>query len=162
MARPNVVRDAEALSYRARGWTYQRIANEMGYSDKSAARKAVERAIEHSAADTAEEAKTLLLADLNAAKQAAWAVLETSHITISQGKVVTIDDTPVPDDAPILEAIDRIVKINQEMAKIYGLYAPTKSVAEVRTATELDSEIERLMAELAERGKAPSADPAQG
>lgn len=161
MAKPNLLRDAEALAYRAHGWTFERIANEMGYCDKSAARKAVERAIQHSAFETEREAKTILLADLNAAKQAAWAVLETNHITISHGQVVRVDGAPIPDDGPVLEAIDRIIKIDQEMAKIYGVYAPTKSVAEVRTATELDAEIERLMAELGQRGETATPQPSQ-
>ena len=38
MPAANAVKDAKALSYRARGWTYHQIAAEMGYHDRSAAR----------------------------------------------------------------------------------------------------------------------------
>jgi len=138
----NVTRDAEALSYRAQGWTYGRIANAMGYTDRSAARKAVERALAADVRETTEEAKALILADLNAAKQAAWAVLEANHITISNGVVVRLDGAPVPDDAPVLAAIDRVVKINQEIAKIYGAYAPVRS--EVRTIDAIDARLIEL------------------
>jgi hypothetical protein len=143
----NAVRDAEALVYRARGWTYQRIANEMGYGDKSAARKACERALAADVRETREEAKSLLLMDLNAAKQAAWAVLDASHITISNGQAVKLDGTPVPDDAPVLAAIDRIVRIDQEIAKILGAYAPVRH--EVRQIEEIDARLLNLADEVA-------------
>lgn len=146
----NAVRDAEALSYRARGWNYQRIANEMGYSDRSAARKACERALVADIRETRDEAKSLILMDLNAAKQAAWAVLEANHLTISQGRVVKLDGTPVPDDAPVLAAIDRIVKIDQEIAKILGAYAPTQH--EVRHIDEIDARLLELADEVESLG----------
>ena len=150
MAARTALRDAQALGYRAQGWTYDRIANEMGYSDRSAARKAVERSMATTVRETADEAKTLLLADLNRAKQAAWAVLDANHVTVSQGRVVCIDDVPVPDDAPVLAAIDRIVKIDQEIAKIYGAYAPAKH--EVRTIDAIDARLIELADEVAAVG----------
>ncbi len=150
MAPRNGVRDAEAISYRARGWTYQRIANEMGYSDRSAARKACERALAADIRETTDEAKALLLMDLNAAKQAVWAVLEANHLVISDGRVVKLDDTPIPDDEPVLRAVDRLVKINQEIAKIYGVYAPVQH--EVRTIDAIDARLLELADQMAPVG----------
>lgn len=146
----NAMRDAQAMGLRARGWTYQRIANELGYSNESGARHAVERAMASAVRETTEEAKTLLLADYDAAKKEVWAVLEASHVTISQGRVVTLDEVPVPDDSPVLAAVDRLVKINQEIAKIYGVYAPTRS--EVKTVDAIDARLTELAAEMAELG----------
>jgi len=138
----NGLRDAEALSYRARGFTYQRIANEMGMTDRSAARKACERAMAADIRETADEAKALLLMDLNAAKQAVWAVLEANHLVISDGRVVTLDGVALPDDEPVLKAVDRLVKIDQEIAKIYGAYAPARH--EVRTIDSIDARLIEL------------------
>jgi hypothetical protein len=146
MPAANGVKDAKALECRARGWTYQRVAEEMGYRDRSAARKACERALASSIRETSEEAKTLLIADLNAAKQAVWAVLEANHLVISDGRVVTLDGEPIPDDEPVLKAVDRLVKIDQELAKIYGAYAPVKS--EVITMDAIEAEIRQLEADL--------------
>lgn len=157
MAPRNGLRDAEALSYRARGFTYQRIANEMGMSDRSAARKACERALAADIRDTADEAKALLLMDLNAAKQAVWAVLEANHLVISDGRVVTLDGVALPDDEPVLKAVDRLVKINQEIAKIYGAYAPVKS--EVITMDAVEAEIRKLEAELGHAGRDEAGAP---
>jgi hypothetical protein len=145
----NGIRDAEALSYRARGFTYQRIANEMGWTDRSAARKACERALAADIRETTEEAKAILLMDLNAAKQAVWAVLEANHLVISDGRVVTLDDAPIPDDEPVLRAVDRLVKIDQEIAKIYGVYAPVQH--EVRTIDAIDARLLELADQLADQ-----------
>ena len=127
MPAANAVKDAKALGFRAQGWTYDRIATEMRYHDRSAARKAVERALGTDVRESNEAAKALLIADLNAAKQAVWKVLEASHLVISDGRVVTLDGEPIPDDEPVLKAVDRLVKIDQELAKIYGAYAPVQS-----------------------------------
>ena len=35
MPAPNPLRDAQALGFRARGWSYDRVANEMGYTNRS-------------------------------------------------------------------------------------------------------------------------------
>jgi hypothetical protein len=154
----NGVKDAEALAYRARGWTYQRVANEMGYRDRSAARKAVERALAHDIRESNDEAKALLLTDLNAAKQAVWAVLEANHLVISDGRVVHLDGAPIPDDDPVLRAVDRLVKIDQEIAKIYGAYAPVKS--EVITMDAVEAEIRKLEAEVGDAGRGKAGAPA--
>lgn len=149
MPAANPAKDAQALSRRARGWTYQRIATEMGYRDRSAARKAVERAMAHEVREGNEAAKTILLADLNAAKQEIWAVMDARHVTISNGVVVCLDGRPVPDDDPIYRGVDRLVKIDQELAKIYGVYAPAQSRVEIITPESVEAEIARLEAELA-------------
>jgi hypothetical protein len=147
MSAPNAVKDAKALSYRARGWTYHQIAAEMGYHDRSAARKAVERAIASDVRESNEAAKAILLADLNAAKQEIWAVIKTAHVTISNGVAVRLDGQPVPDDDPIYRGVDRLIKIDQEIAKIYGAYAPVQH--EVRTIDAIDARLIELADQVA-------------
>jgi hypothetical protein len=164
MPAPNAAKDARALSCRARGWTYQRIANEMGYRDRSAARKAVERATASDIRESNEAAKSILLADLFEAKRQAWEVLGRRHLVVSNGRVVRhfigverhedgiekldADGKTIPvfedmeDDGPILAAIDRITRVDQEIAKIYGAYAPVKH--EVRTIGEIDARLIEL------------------
>jgi hypothetical protein len=162
VAARNAVRDADALMFRAQGWTFDRIAAEMGYANRSGAIKAVERAIAESARETREAAQALIAADLMEAKREAWGVLRARHVTIQQGKIVgrfagfardpdtgetvrDADDKPIAlyeeidDDAPVLAAVDRIVKIDQELAKIFGAYAPVRH--EVRTIDEIDARL---------------------
>lgn len=169
MPAANATRDAEALGYRAMGWTFERIAEQMGYANRSGAQKAVERAIAGSVRETTDEAKILILADLREAKRHAWEVLARRHLMVSNGRVVRhfvgverdedgierldMDGKPIPvfedveDDGPVLAAIDRIVKVDQEIAKILGAYAPQQH--EVRSIGEIDARLIELADEVA-------------
>ena len=49
----------------------------------------------------------------------------------------------------MLNAVDRLVRIDEEEAKLLGLYAPAKSRVEVVTEDVVDAELARLTAELA-------------
>jgi hypothetical protein len=164
----NAARDAEALAYRAQGWKFDRIADQMGYANRSGAQKAVERALAASVRETSDEAKTLILADLYEAKREAWEVLHRRHLTVSNGRVVRRfvgierdedgierldpDGKTIPvfedveDDGPVLAAIDRITRIDAEIAKILGAYAPVRS--EIITLDAIESEIRALEAEV--------------
>ncbi|HEX4612992.1 MAG TPA: hypothetical protein VH092_32680, partial [Urbifossiella sp.] len=168
MPAPNRARDADALLYRAQGWTFERIAQEMGYSNKSSAKKAVDRAREAGPRETRDEAKVLILADLMEAKRHAWEVLGREHVVVSNGRVVRryvglerdedgierLDPDgktikifeDVPDDGAVLSAIDRIVRIDAEIAKVVGAYAPTRH--EVRTIGEIDARLLELADEV--------------
>ena len=179
MPAANATRDADALTYRAQGWTYDRIATQMGYANRSGALKAVERAIGSSIRETTDEAKLLLLADLNEAKREAWAVLRRRHLAVSNGRVVRHfvgverdddgierldpDGKTIPvfedveDDGPVLGAIDRITRIDQEIAKILGAYAPVR--AEVITMDAIEAEIRKLEAEVANSGRDEAGAP---
>jgi hypothetical protein len=177
MPAANALRDAKALGYRAQGWTFDRIAAEMGYANRSGAQKAVERAFAASVRETSEEAKVLILADLYEAKREAWEVLKRKHVTVSHGRIITrqvgierdedgierldMDGKTIPvyedveDDGPVLAAIDRIVKIDQEIAKIHGAYAPVQH--EVRTIDAIDARLIELAEQVGPVGRADTA-----
>ena len=87
----------------------------------------------------------------------AWDVLQRNHVVVSQGRVVELDGVPIPDDAPVLAAIDRLLKIQERRAKLLGLDAPTQSRVEVVTESAVDKAIAELEAQIAQR-----ADTAQG
>lgn len=60
-------------------------------------------------------------------------VLSRRHFVVSQGRVVTMPDPdtgdPVPlvDDAPILNAVDRLVRISARRSALLGLDVPVKT-----------------------------------
>lgn len=98
------------------------------------------------------EAELLRLDELEVrAKQ----VLDRHHITVNNGRVITIDDEPLLDDGPVLQAIDRLVKIedarrknNAEQRRLLGLDAPTKSEVTVTETTQQDIELQEMVAEM--------------
>jgi len=166
-------RDAEACRLRQRGMSYPEIAKELGYSEASHASQAVSRVLRATVEEPGAEVRKTELARLDAMHRAALDVLERMHVTVSQGRVVqhrvagtgTWDPeariwvdaewVDLADDAPILSAIDRLLKIQERRARLLGLDAPVKH--EVRNVDAVDAEIEHLVARLAAGGQGPVA-----
>ncbi|AVH59996.1 MULTISPECIES: hypothetical protein [Streptomyces] len=97
------------------------------------------------------EAELVRLSELEArAKQ----VLDRHHITVNNGRVISIDGEPLQDDGPVLAAIDRLIKIedarrknNESQRKLLGLDAPTKVDAQVTEVTQQDIELQEMLRE---------------
>jgi hypothetical protein len=146
-------RNADAVRLRAEGWSYQRIAEELGFADSDGAYQCVQAGLRAVVREPTEVAVHLELTGLNEMSRAVWAVLRRDHVIVSQGRVVTRDGKPVPDDGPILAAIDRLLKIQERRARLLGLDAPLKSRIGVITEDMVDAEIRRLEDELAGRSR---------
>jgi hypothetical protein len=132
---PDVARrTAEMLDLRRDGWSYQRIADHYGL-DKHTTYDAINNALREITREPAEELRTLMLERLDdervrlgQLREIAHAVMERHHITVSNGQVVRLDGEPILDDAPVLAALDRLMKIDEQLrrnderrSKILGL-----------------------------------------
>lgn len=155
MARPGFTPRAEVAARRARvvelrteHIPYALIATQLGISE-STARSDYQRALEQRKREQDEQAHLTVIRELvtlDAAARVAWQVLRKDHIHVQHGKIVRDEDgTPVLDDAPTLNAIDRILKIAERRARLLGLDAPTR----IEVSDAVDAEIARLAAELA-------------
>ncbi|MGW1433116.1 hypothetical protein ACWD6K_31410 [Streptomyces sp. NPDC002431] len=142
-------RDAAAADLRSKGWTYRRIAAQLGYNHRADAYNAVQRVLKETVREAGEELRTLELERLDALYAAATEVLEREHVTVSNGRVVDLNGMPLPDDGPVLAAIDRLLKIQERRAKLLGLDAPAK--AAVTITPERAAAIEQLVEELGEQ-----------
>ncbi|MDX2697241.1 hypothetical protein [Streptomyces ipomoeae] len=156
-------RDARAARLRAQGFTYQQIADELGYGDRSTARDAVYRSLDGITREPGEELLKVelerldnQLVRLNELEAAAQKVLAARHITVNNGHVITHPDTgePMEDDGPVLHAIDRLVKIEdarnrnaERRAKLTGLDAAVKVDATVHEVTQQDIELQEMLRE---------------
>jgi len=118
-------RDAEAARLRARGLSYRAIAARMGV-DVSTAHAAVQRALKATVEEPAADVRVLELERLDRMYETVMGVLERKHVTVSNGKVVTLDDEPIEDDGPVLAAVDRLLRIQERRAKLLGLDAEKK------------------------------------
>jgi hypothetical protein len=147
----NQERDAQALDLFTRGLTYRQIAGQLGMASPSTAHAAVSRA----AAAVPDPAKTtarrIALQRLAALDRAAWRVLTRTHyVTGNTGQLAYgPDGQPLTDDAPVLQAIDRLLRIEERRAKTLGTDTPVPTRAEVTITSQLDDEIEKLAAQLA-------------
>lgn len=140
-------RRSRVLAMRVEQRPYREIAVALGITE-DVAEKDYQRAVEGRRAaldaqrDTAVAIET---AKLDALEQAAWEVLRREHVVVQHGKVVYLKRKPMLDDAPVLAAIDRLVKIAERRSRLRGYDAPTKvEVDDARRA-----QIEAYAAELA-------------
>lgn len=142
-------RDAEAAELRSQGQTYQAIADRLGFANRTNSRRAVERALAATVREAADEVRALQLAQLDRLTREALAVLEREHLVVSHGRIINgPDGKPLMDDAPVLQAIDRLIRIQERRAKLLGLDAPTK--VETWNIDAIDAEIRRLQEQLAD------------
>jgi hypothetical protein len=151
-------RDREACRLRSRRCSYQEISDQLGYGNASNARRAVQKALESTPRDAAEELIQLELDQLDMMTAAVFEVLEANHYVVSQGRLIHLHDgaPPLTDDAPVLTAVDRLLKIQERRAKLLGLDSPTVSKVEVITESAVDRAIAELEAQLAHRAATPS------
>jgi hypothetical protein len=96
------------------------------------------------------------LVRLNGLEAKARKVLEAQHIVVNNGRVIHHPDTgqPMEDDAPILQAIDRLVKIEdarnrnaERRAKLTGIEAAVKVDATVHEVSQQDIELQEMLRE---------------
>ncbi|WP_181788189.1 hypothetical protein [Streptomyces phytophilus] len=123
----NARQDARAAELRAEGLSYQQIADELDLGNKGSAHRAVRRALRDIAEKPAQAVRDLELRRLDAMYEAVMEVLERRHVTVSHGKVIVDDGgEPLLDDSPVLQAVDRLLKIQARRAALLGLDAETK------------------------------------
>ena len=84
-------------------------------------------------------------------------VLLANHVKVDHGKLIMVDGSPLIDDKPVLEAADRLFKVWDQRAKLTGSYAPTEVKVEHNVQSDLDREIEQLMAGMGRVGEGSAA-----
>jgi len=120
-------RDARAAELRAQGWKLQDIADELGYTDRSTARQAIQRALREIIQGPAEQLLQQEAARLDSLYEEALDILHRNHVMVAQGRIVKDDNgMPIPDDGPKLAAIDRLVKVRESYRRLFGLDARQK------------------------------------
>ena len=159
-------RRAKNVALRMTGRSWASIADELGYGSPGAACQDFSRTLEASIAEqhrSVDLYREEELQRLDLLMTEAWTVLKRAHVTVSHGRVIRDEETgePLLDDSPVLQAIDRVLKIQERRSKLLGLDAPTK--VEAITIDSLDAEIAKLAAELEAdpAGETTGAAPAQ-
>jgi hypothetical protein len=166
-------RDAQAANLRAKGRTYQQIADELGYGERRTAYDAVERALKEIIREPGEAVLHFELERLDAELErlddlevSARKVLTTPHIMVNNGRVILHPDTdqPMEDDGPVLQAIDRLIKIEdarrrngERRAKLTGIEAAIKVDATVHEVTQQDIALREWANELKAKNAAAEA-----
>jgi hypothetical protein len=174
-------RDYRAAELHGQGWSYQRIADELGFASRGHAHNAVTRAYADMPTEEAQQARKADLDRIDRLIEQAWQVMITPHLTVNNGKVIrhfvgleTDDDgierldpdgktipvfEDVLDDGPKLAAVNTIKGLLERRARIFGYDAPAKSRVEVITADMVESQIADLESQLARNDPAGTGTP---
>lgn len=146
-------RNAEAARLHATGWSYTRIAERYKVSKRHAVRM-VQAALADAGKQDREAALAIELAKLDGYEHALLEVLTRHHVTVNNGRVITLNGTPLLDDGPVVVAVAGLLRVSERRSKLRGLDAPARQTVTVITEDAVDAELRRLEAELADR--APS------
>jgi hypothetical protein len=171
-------RDYRAAELHGQGWSYQRIADELGFASRGHVHNAVLRAYDDLPKEGVELARRVDLERIDRLIEKNWEALEREHLAVSQGRVVRrftgverdedgierldLDGKAIPvfedvrDDAPVAVHSVTILRLIAQREKIFGYAAPTQSRVEVITADMVESHIAELEQQLARN------DPAAG
>lgn len=103
----------KAIELRKAGATYDKIAEALGYENRSGAYKIVVGALRDLVQEPAQELRTLELERLDAMTLAIWARAQKGE----------------------LAAVDRLLKIGERRAKLLGLDAPTAQSVDMSVGT---------------------------
>lgn len=121
-------RQVAAVTLRFQGRAFQEIADELGYSGRAAAYKAVQRGLaDLPPVEHRDSLRQLEAMRLDALQAAAWPAAMTGDS----------------------EGVRTVLKVMERRARLFGLDAPVKT--EHRVTEELDAEIELMLAQLADR-----------
>lgn len=167
----NAERDMRAADLHGQGWSYARIAAELGFGNRQAAYDSVMRAFEMIPTPGAKHAKRVDLERIDRLIEKNWEALERQHVMVSNGRVVRrrtgdqvnedgalvldADGKPlgvyqdVLDDGPIAVHATVILRLIERREKIFGYGAPAMSRVEVVTPEAIEQQIAVLEAELA-------------
>lgn len=152
----------QVLQLRAKGVPPTAIAQQMGlavrtvYNDLAHSLEVRTKELK----DTVEEVRSLEVEKLETMERAAWAVMFRKHYSVSaSGNVARHPETkePLIDDAPTLQAIGTLLRLQERRSKLLGLDAVVKSAVEVTTNDNglVNAEIARLFSELVASGSRP-------
>jgi predicted XRE-type DNA-binding protein len=128
-------RNAQIFRLRTEEWTQGRIAEKFGISQQRVSQICDEE-MKNLTVPAADEMRKAAAAKFALAEQAVWEVLRREHVVIQGGKPVRhshVDEEGVEhlgdiitDDKPILDAVDRLLRIEARRAATFGYEAPQK------------------------------------
>jgi hypothetical protein len=145
--------DARIMELKRQDLSFQQIADQLGIS-RAAAHRGFHRALPRITEPAATAYRAEHLARLELVREVVMGILETRHVTISNGHVVSeitgVDDDgkpiygePYEDDAAVLAAANTLLKIDDQEATLLGL----KAKAEIAVSGGIRYEIVGLAGE---------------
>jgi hypothetical protein len=159
--------DAAAARLSSLGWSPAEIGDHLGIEgDETEVEHYVVMAVKRAIADwvvwSRDERRVMQVVTLEAMKRQLWRALdEIRMFVVSNGRMILdLEGEPLEDWRFKLEVVDRLIKVEEQIAKLTGTYAPRESVTITRDNVE--EEILRLEKQLSASGAKPPVAKADG
>ena len=115
-------RRVRVVELRDEGMGFREIAAELGVS-VALVHRDYEAALAKVPVKSVEQYREHQMIELAKLREIVQDVVDRRHQVVSDGRPVFDEDGPMLDDAPLLAAVDRLMKINDREAKLLGLDA---------------------------------------
>lgn len=141
-------RDREAARLKAQGSSLYEIAEKLhlkdadGIPDPQMAALAVRNGLTVVHVSTVDEKRVEQLHSLELMKEHLWEQMNRPHVLVQQGRVIVQDGAPLEDRRFVLEIVDRLCKIEDQIARLLGTNAVTRMSIE---ADQIGGEIVQLI-----------------
>ena len=146
-----------AAELRARSASWKDIAAELGLDSPVEARKCADVGYGLAPGEDLRMARRVSAMRLDTIMSGLWKVVdEPGWATTVTGKLVVVTDPvtgkegPIPDQQARISAYRALLDADKEYRKLYGADAPRRSVSIVASVEEINAEVERVKAEIAE------------
>lgn len=145
-------RDARACRLRVQGLSYDQIAEALGFSDRSGARRAVQRALAATVREDAQELVALEAERLDDLTRNLQRVIIARHYSLTpSGQLARNPDTGelLADYGPVIAAARELRQVSESRRKLLGLDAPAKHRVDVIDDAMIEEAIAALEAQVA-------------
>lgn len=150
-------RNAEILALKTRGRTNVEIAEMFGIGKHRVGQIITAEIRRSLTEEDREQVRQIELAKLDELEREAWRILEANYYAYTpKGLIKGPEGRYLEDSAPVLAAMDRILKIQERRAKMLGIDAPTRVQI---TGDLIEQEIARLERALAHNDPKPELEP---
>ncbi len=154
----NYRRDREAARLKALGHSLHDIAAYLqltnadnGEPDPLRASAAIRRGLANVHQFTVDEKRHEQLHALELMKRHLWEQMDHPHVMVQQGRVILQDGVPMEDRRFVLETMDRLMRLEEQIAKLIGTNATTRLSVE---ADQIGGEIVQLISMMGEAAAA--------
>lgn len=147
-----VDRDKRILEMARDNYPYKAIAAEVGLSYQRVG-EIVNEFYYEQVLPARDEARRAQIQRLEAYRQEILLRLKKHHIVVQHGKIVRLEDPetgekkPLEDSEAALKCVDRLLKVEEQLAKMQGTFAPTQVDTRILEMTQQDQAVDDLIRE---------------
>lgn len=118
-------RDAQIVNLKRQGMSFKAVGEALGVS-ATTARKGFQRALLRVREPAVTAFRAEQLVRIQVMREVAMDVIDARHVVVQQGHAVALEGEVLEDPMPILQAMDRVMKLDDQEARLLGMYPASR------------------------------------